>query len=247
MRKKLSLLTYASKDVLQFCQTFFKFYILYHSIPTSDIYVIEHNALSHIRMCVRDYPVNIIKMTTNYTSYKVKPRVQKLQQLQHSLLKQYEHVLIADLDEWFLPDPTLYKNLYDYLEKNNFEEFVAPIGYEILPEDNVINWNLPILQQRIKMGRLCGMDKPTLTRIPLKYTFATHAVSKFSAFHCGSNKKYSRFDLFNLHMKCVDLSVYNNMLLDTNRPGKNISQYITKRCIRKQLQTLNIPEKLKVF
>ena len=137
--------------------------------------------------------------------------------------------------------------MYNYLEKQHFEEFIAPIGYEILPEDNVVDWSRPILKQRVKMGRLCGMDKPTLTRIPLRYTFATHAVPKFSVFHCGANKKYSRFDLFNLHMKFVDLSVYSNMLLDTNRPGKNISQYITKRCIRKQLQTLNIPEKLKVF
>ena len=157
-------------------KTFFKFYILYHSIPPSDIYVLEHNALSHIRTCVRNYPVNVVQMTTNSTSYNVKPRVQKLQQLQHSLLKQYEHVLIADLDEWFLPDPILYKNLYDYLEKQHFEEFIAPIGYEILPEDNVIDWSRPVLKQRVKMGRLCGMDKPTLTRIPLRYTFATHAV-----------------------------------------------------------------------
>ena len=247
MKRQLAIVSYASRDVLEFCHSFFKFYILYHTIPSRDIYVIEHNPLSHIQTCIQQYSVNVIPMTTKSTSYNVKPRVRKLQEVQHQLLQKYEYVLIADLDEWFLPDPTMYKNLYNYLERRHFDEFIAPIGYEILPQNNLINWNLPILQQRQQMGRLCGMDKPTLTRIPLTYTFATHAVSKFSAFHCGANKKYSRSDLFNLHLKCIDLSVYNDTMLDTNRPGKNISSYITKRCVRRQLQTLSIPDKLKVF
>ena len=60
-----------------------------------------------------------------------------------------------------------------------------------------------------------GMDKPVLTTVPLRYTFGTHSAVALSpggpghkAFSCHS--MHSDEQLFNLHLKCIDLTAWQH-------------------------------------
>lgn len=154
-------------------------------------------------------------------------------------------VLIADLDEMFLPNPVRFRDLFEYVSKSN-EYLIALVAYEIMPESTLINWSQPILTQRSKYARLCGLDKPVLTRIPWQYTFGTHVTSQHSAFTCG-NSKHSDQNLYNIHLKCADVSIWNENMRDSGRSLNNISEYIRLRCYRKQLAVYDIPFEIRVF
>ena len=242
MKYELALLTFISQDLHEYCENFFKFYTGYHRIKNEDIYVLKENSEKSLDYCLDKYKPVILDQQHKYTPHSNKRMMKYVEIEQVKLLKMYKNVLFVELDEMFLPEPTMYSNILEYIEKRDFPEFVAPNGYEILSDfQPKINWSLPLLNQRIKMARLCGMDKPVLTKIPLHYTFGPHQVSKYSAFSCGSNTRYFRSDLFNIHLKCIDPTLYTNKTFKQDISKYSMETYIKKRCYRTQYKICDIP------
>lgn len=242
----LAVITYVSSDFLEVCYTFFSFYTSYHNIPANDIYVIRF-LNNRVDKCLDQYNPTIIDTANKFDD---RFKTSLLMTLQRKLLATYKFVLISDLDERFLPTPTMYRNIYEFLthkQKTTTQPFIAAFGWEVLPASNPINWSRPLLMQRQQMARLCGMDKPVLSRVPLKYTFSTHSVVGFNAFSCG-DRLHSDINLYNIHLKCIDLYLWKHKgVLDTDRKGDNITFYITQRCLRKQNYIKKIPKILKVL
>lgn len=246
MVMSLALISYASSDLQVFCETFFQFYMTYHRIQAKDIYVIVQSTRNDVMRCVNKYEPNIIGYDEK--KFDDRKKTKRYEKMQHHLLKRYRTVLISDLDERFLPNPLKYMNIHEFI-KADTRDFIAPTGWEVLPSNQSINWNLRLLDQAQNMARLCGMDKPVLSHVPLQYTFSTHAVKQnFSAYSCGLNNRHSSIELLNIHIKCIDTDIWTkHNLLDTDRKASNTSEYIRKRCFRKQWKVIDIPPNLKVF
>lgn len=177
-KRLVALLTYVGKDIPNMCSLFFSFYTGYHQLDTSDIFVVQlpHYPVGSLDNCLQRHRPNILRSGSNDQPYRERTKVTRLQETQHELLQRYMYVLIADLDEFFLPDPARFANLPDYLSKRNRAlarrsvstrsssfpagPFVAPVGYEIMPQSRTeasFNWSRPVLQQRTRWARLCGM------------------------------------------------------------------------------------------
>ena len=302
-KRLVALLTYVGKDIPNMCSLFFSFYTGYHQLATRDIFVVQshHYPVGSLDDCLQRHRPTILRSVSNDQPFRERTKVTRLQETQHELLQRYIYVLIADLDEFFLPDPAQFANLPDYLSKRNRAlarrststrsfsfpagPFVAPVGYEIMPQSRTeasFNWSRPVLQQRTRWARLCGMaawsecslisapgrlfcflrarlvarsssalpgsgrpterlatasgarashhqrrlayctafgplgmDKPVLTSVPLRYTFGTHSAVALSpggaghkAFSCHT--MHSDEQLFNLHLKCIDLTAWQH-------------------------------------
>ena len=259
---RLAVITYAGTDLLQQCRLFFKFYTEYHRLSPKDIYVLR--ARPSIDECLHTYQPNIsslVEPNARAHSFSEEFKANWLQQTQHELLRWYKYVLIADLDEFFLPDPSKHADLLAYTHAINLSHspFVAAIGYELMPiPDNRLDWSRPVLQQRTKWATLCGMNKPVLTTIPLHYLHGTHSTRDPHFYdYCGraSNRGRStdrRIDksLFNIHLKCIDIDAWTDEHFDTDRikHGNNMSAYMHKRCVRRQSGAiLDVPHHLRVF
>ena len=179
-KRLVALLTYVGKDIPNMCSLFFSFYTGYHQLDTSDIFVVQlpHYPVGSLDNCLQRHRPNILRSGSNDQPYRERTKVTRLQETQHELLQRYMYVLIADLDEFFLPDPARFANLPDYLSKRNRAlarrsasssgasfsfpagPFVAPVGYEIMAQSHTeasFNWSQPVLQQRTRWARLCGM------------------------------------------------------------------------------------------
>jgi|TARA_B110000196_G_C20957304_1_gene572224 hypothetical protein len=175
-KRQLALLTYVGKDIPDMCSLFFRFYTGYHQLARRDIFVVQMG--SSLDACLLRYRPTILRSDSSERPFLERTKLTWLQEGQHKLLQKYVYVLIADLDEFFLPDPARYANLPDYLSKretilarhsaspsnasSSFPAvpFVAPVGYEIMarsPSEESFNWSLPVLRQRTRWARLCGM------------------------------------------------------------------------------------------
>lgn len=269
-KRLVALLTYVGKDMPEMCTLFFRFYTGYHGLIRRDIFVVQSG--SSLDSCLRQHRPTILRSDSSEQPFRERRKLAWLQESQHSLLQKYQYVLIADLDEFFLPDPARYTNLPDYLSRrfnSAASPFVAPLGYEIMPmsrTEESLNWSRPVLRQRTRWARLCGMDKPVLTTVPLRYTFGTHSAvalspsgavevesARHKAFACRS--RHSDEQLFNLHLKCIDLTAWTEELMDTDRRpkgaaanGSKVSAYAQTRCYRPQPKGINpVPHRLRVF
>ena len=175
-KRLVALLTYVGKDIPEMCSLFFRFYTGYHRMVRRDIFVVQLG--SSLGACLLRHGPTILRSHSSEQPFRERTKLTWLQESQHALLQNYVYVLIADLDEFFLPDPARYANLPDYLSRrekilarhsassseasSSFPAgpFVAPVGYEIMarsPSEERFNWSRPVLRQRTRWARLCGI------------------------------------------------------------------------------------------
>ena len=102
--------------------------------------------------------------------------VQTVEQLQHELLGRYDVVLVSDVDEIVAPDPS-WGTLADYLGRLE-EEFVNPLGYEVLhlaDREPPLDADRSVLEQRGHWFANDAYDKPILATVPMRWTPGFHA------------------------------------------------------------------------
>ena len=92
------------------------------------------------------------------------------------LLERYDAVLVCDSDEILAPDPIL-GDLGAYIDRLE-EEFVNPLGYEVLhlpDREPPLDPARPILAQRGHWFANDAYDKPLLATVPMTWVPGLHA------------------------------------------------------------------------
>lgn len=129
--------------------------------------------------------------------------------LQKQLLETYETVILAEADEFILPNPEHYSDLKDFLLKNK-DDYFRPQGYNIIQkigEETSIDPRYPMLSQRkywYKHGGYQGggESKMLIVRKP---------VEKYEAgFHWSVPSVVEHPDLINLHCSFIDVDIANS-------------------------------------
>ena len=95
------------------------------------------------------------------------------------MLKDYDLVCVADIDEILVPDPDKYQDFGDYMDRFTGKHTRA-IGYNIVQdyEDEPIDLSKRITDQRTMWSRDRLYDKPVLTRESFLYKIGQHNCTK---------------------------------------------------------------------
>lgn len=116
------------------------------------------------------------------------------------LLEYFDTVIYTDGDEMLVPDLGIYKDLKDYLEKNDFE-YIAPIGLNVthvISMEAPLNLAWPILRQRRFARFSASMCKPLITRVPIVWG---------TGFHASDKPIKIDPNLYNLHLRHMDYNI----------------------------------------
>lgn len=117
-----------------------------------------------------------------------------------ALLEVFEAVVFTDVDEFIVPDPRLYRDLRDFLEKKPDLDVVAPIGLNLThvpSREPPLRHDAPMLAQRRFVKFMPNMCKPAIKRVPARWTAGTH----------GCEASYEiQHDLFLIHTKFADVT-----------------------------------------
>ena len=113
------------------------------------------------------------------------------------LLKRHNTVVIADLDEYIVPDPSKYKDLGDYMDRFS-EAGARVVGYNIIemPGAAPLDLGLRITSQRIYWHRDKLYDKPMVTTVPVELRPGRHS--------CAPEFPQDE-DLYMFHLRDSDL------------------------------------------
>lgn len=124
--------------------------------------------------------------------------------LQKKLLGNYDVVIYAEADQFFVPDPEKYENLKDYLKKN-IQDYIKVSGYNVIhliDEEKTLNPNQSILGQRKYWCKDPGMeDKMTIVRKPVEWYSP--------GFHMSKPDVPRDPDLYNIHLHKCDFDQTN--------------------------------------
>ena len=116
------------------------------------------------------------------------------------LFEYFDTVIYTDCDEVIVPDLKNYRDLRDYVERDNFE-YMAGIGLnltQIISLEPALDLNRPILQQRKFAWFSSGMCKPLITRIPIVWE---------TGFHFCNQPVRIDPSLFIFHLKAIDYEI----------------------------------------
>lgn len=124
---------------------------------------------------------------------------------QEALLKEYDIVVYADVDELIIPDPLFWKDLSDYLD--NFQgDVVACNSRSVVQQrhEPAIDFTKPLLSQRsVWIGEKL-YNKPLISRIPTHWTTGQHSRSDGQGHHLETNIDPT---LVLLHLSRLDFNI----------------------------------------
>ena len=156
---------------------FLPIWLRYYSqfFATQDMYVLDHESSDgstesqgFVRIPVEHETVDHMWM------------VQKIEALQHDLLRNYEIVIVTDVDEIIAPTPS-HGTLGDYLGRFD-EDWVNCLGYELLhlpDREPPLRPQLPILEQRRYWYFNGAYDKPAVATVPMVWRPGFHGRADF--------------------------------------------------------------------
>jgi hypothetical protein len=152
-------------------------------------------------------------------SYNDVLRSNLISDLTASLLRSYDIVLRCDVDEFLVPDPILFRDLGEYVEKNKLP-YVTAEGIDVieLEGDAGLDPDLAVLGARRYGMRAAALNKTCLTAIPLRWAPGFHAANVFPRFA----------GLYNFHLKFADLKsriAWHEKMLTGLQPGTNEHKY----------------------
>lgn len=93
---------------------------------------------------------------------------------QRSLLGDYRRVIFAEVDEFLVPDPALYGDLFNYLKCRHDVPVMTAVGFDVCHTDEPdLDPDAPILSQR-KWRRNDRYDKTLISTTPLSWEVGFH-------------------------------------------------------------------------
>lgn len=131
-----------------------------------------------------------------------KYRIQKLTQLAHKLLKNYDIVIGCDSDEFLIVDPKTKQTLSEYLSNKKINNTLSGLGLDVgqhLSQENELDKDAPLLEQREYALLSTRYTKPVVINKPVIWGSGFHSI-KHHNFHIDKN-------LYLLHFGAVDMKI----------------------------------------
>lgn len=175
--------------------------------PPDHIYILDHDStgegIESIDRAKDKYGVNVLSISHDLTHdhYWLSNTASKFQ---HFLLNSYEAVLYTDVDEIVFPDPNSgYELISDFAFDNLIEprNIIRCCGYEIvhkLDEEDKLDFNKPILEQRKYWYHCIMYSKPLLANIPISWQDGFHMADEIPETEVIDN------NLLLLHLHKID-------------------------------------------
>ena len=131
-----------------------------------------------------------------------------VEEQQRKLLAEFDTVVYVEADEYLIVDPSKYKDLKDFIEKNKDSRIFAT-GYNVIQdEENEIplDWQKPILKQRKYWSPTIPYSKPVITRVPINWVAGFHSTTDIP----DDKNKPMNPSLILVHLRLADLDEHNN-------------------------------------
>ena len=131
-----------------------------------------------------------------------KYRINKLTQLAHELLKQYDIVIGCDSDEFLIVDPKAKQTLSEYLSNKKIKTSLSGLGLDIgqhLTKEQELDRNAPFLEQREYALLSTRYTKPVVINKPVCWGSGFHSIKRHN-FHIDKN-------LYLLHFGAIDMKM----------------------------------------
>ena len=131
-----------------------------------------------------------------------KYRINKLSELAHELLKNYDIVIGCDTDEFLIVDPRTKQNLKDYLSNKKIKTTLSGLGLDVgqhLYNEAILDKNAPFLEQREYALLSTRYTKPVVINQPVFWGSGFHSI-KHHNFHIDKN-------LYLLHFGAIDMDM----------------------------------------
>lgn len=131
-----------------------------------------------------------------------KYRINKLTQLAHKLLKQYDIVIGCDSDEFLIVDPKVKQTLSEYLSNKKIKTSLSGLGLDIgqhLTKEQELDRNAPFLEQREYALLSTRYTKPVVINKPVCWGSGFHSIKRHN-FHIDKN-------LYLLHFGAIDIKM----------------------------------------
>lgn len=139
-----------------------------------DIYVLG-NPDKDVYM--RDVPFNVVDFKPEYF-LDVWACQEAVQRLQHEKLQEYEVVVFAEADEFFVPDPNIYRDFGEYMDRFS-APYLRPWGFDVVHDwengEPPLDVSKPFLAQRRLYMHQPSMTRTVITKFPIDYTIGFHA------------------------------------------------------------------------
>jgi hypothetical protein len=131
-----------------------------------------------------------------------KYRINKLSELAHKLLDEYDIVIGCDADEFLIVDPRVKKTLPEYLSNKKIHTTLSGLGLDIgqhLYNEAILDTEAPFLEQREYALLSTRYTKPVVINKPVYWGSGFHSI-KHHNFHIDKN-------LYLLHFGAIDMSM----------------------------------------
>ena len=131
-----------------------------------------------------------------------KYRINKLSELAHELLKNYDIVIGCDTDEFLIVDPRTKQNLKDYLSNKKIKTTLSGLGLDVgqhLYNEAILDKDAPFLEQREYALLSTRYTKPVVINKPVFWGSGFHSI-KHHNFHIDKN-------LYLLHFGAIDMDM----------------------------------------
>jgi hypothetical protein len=106
-------------------------------------------------------------------------RLSLVSKIAGGLLESYDVVVFTDVDEFLVPDPARHDALVSYLSARPDDDVLAPIALNVLHHvgvDQPLRPEAPVLGQR-RLAQLAPvMCKPSIKRVPRRWSANTHGI-----------------------------------------------------------------------
>ena len=160
-----------------------------------------------------------------------KYRINKLSELAHELLKDYDIVIGCDSDEFLIVDPKLHTTLSKYLSNKKIHTTLSGLGLDIgqhLYFEAMLDKTAPFLEQREYALLSTRYTKPVVINKPITWGSGFHSIRHHN-FHIDQN-------LYLLHFGAIDMNMLeekakkrgNDWLKHLKRRGNGTINSVTK-------------------
>lgn len=189
-------------------ETFLPIWLKYYSqfFESDDIYVLNHDSTdTSVEKAKEKFKFNEIKVHWEAIFSHAWLR-DTVQNQQGELLKKYNYVLFTEVDEIVAPDPDLYKNLGEYIEKCD-KDYIRCKGYNVVhnqvAENKPLDLEQKILRQRTGWYPQAAFNKTLLARIPLRWIYGFHSLEGEEITEVLNN-----VELYLIHLKRMDWDLF---------------------------------------
>ena len=131
-----------------------------------------------------------------------KYRINKLAELAHKLLKEYDIVIGCDSDEFLVVDPRTKKTLSEYLSTKKIHTTLSGLGLDVgqhLYNEAILDHYAPFLEQREYAMLSTRYTKPVVINKPVFWGSGFHSI-KHHNFHIDKN-------LYLFHFGAIDMDM----------------------------------------